>query len=344
MILKRYSKTSEFYSSAKADFFASNETLRSKAVDQNLLYSAQPKRSFCKLCRKALPENLDFSSHGVGYIFCANCNHLNGAFEETSNFIEQLYLSDDGKNYADNYLDTAFEKRAKNIYLPKVDFLISTLPRKIRSMFDIGCGGGFFVYSALYRKFKVKGLDINKTMVQFGNTVIEQTFNCKPLEATDESIFFEKIKETDAEIISAIGVIEHLREPHKFFEAFNESNAKYLYYSVPMFSLSVILENVSPNVFPRQLSGGHTHLFTESSILKMHEIMNISSIGEWRFGTDIMDLYRHLMVNLEANHASNKVVDYLKIGFGHQIDALQSLLDKNHFCSEIHVVAEKNTL
>ena len=34
-------------------------------------------------------------------------------------------------------------------------------------------------------------------------------------------------------------------------------------------------------VFPRQLSGGHTHLYTEESILKMNEIIGIESIAEW---------------------------------------------------------------
>ena len=79
---------------------------------------------------------------------------------------------------------------------------------------------------------------------------------------------FEEIKNSDADVISAIGVIEHLREPHKFFEAFKESKARYIYYSVPMFSLSVALENVSDDIFPRQLSAGHTHLLRKIQLLK----------------------------------------------------------------------------
>ena len=34
--------------------------------------------------------------------------------------------------------------------------------------------------------------------------------------------------------------------------------------SVPLFSLTSIIEHISPKVFPRLLSGAHTHLFTES--------------------------------------------------------------------------------
>ena len=108
-----------------------------------------------------------------------------------------------------------------------------------------------------------------------------------------------------------------------------------------MFSLSAALESVSDDVYPRLLSGGHTHLFTEKSVEEMHKIMDVSPIGEWRFGTDFLDLYRHLIVKLKANSVSQKMIDIIISGFGEKVDALQSILDLNHFCSEIHVVVEK---
>jgi hypothetical protein len=127
----------------------------------------------------------------------------------------------------------------------------------------------------------------------------------------------------------------------KFFEAFRTSEAKYLYYSVPMFSLSVILENVINNVFPRQLSGAHTHLFTEQSLIKMHDLIGVQPLAQWRFGTDAMDLYRHLIVSLQANNSSIKTVDYLSSNLRELVDGLQSVLDRAHFCSEVHCVATK---
>ena len=178
-------------------------------------------------------------------------------------------------------------------------------------------------------------------MVEFGNSQISQHSNQQPLLFVEENDFYEQIIDSNADIVSAIGVIEHLREPQKFFEAFQKSSAQYLYYSVPMFSLSVVLENVFKSVFPRQLSGGHTHLFTESSISKMNNLIGVTSIGEWRFGTDGMDLYRHLLTNLQANQSSQKMIDFLYSGFGEKIDEIQSIFDENHFCSEIHVIASK---
>ena len=108
-----------------------------------------------------------------------------------------------------------------------------------------------------------------------------------------------------------------------------------------MFSLSVVLENIFPNVFPRQLVGDHTHLFTEKSIEELHNKMDVNSLNEWRCGTDIMDLYRAILVNLQSNNSSQKMIEFVNEGFATKIDELQTILDMNHFCSEIHVVATK---
>ena len=109
-----------------------------------------------------------------------------------------------------------------------------------------------------------------------------------------------------------------------------------------MFSNSVYFEVMQQNVFPRQLSGGHTHLFVEESIKKMNSIMRVSSIAEWRFGTDVMDLYRMMMTQLNQNDVSDKFIQLFDEGFNKNIDSLQSIFDESHFCSEIHVVARKN--
>ena len=73
----------------------------------------------------------------------------------------------------------------------------------------------------------------------------------------------------------------------------------------------------------------------------MNKLIGVESIAEWRFGTDAMDLYRHILTNLQANKSSEKMIDFLSDGFGKKIDDIQSIFDKNHFCSEIHLIASK---
>ena len=92
----KYSKFSSFYLKTKQNYFDDNTSLLSNATSSNKLYSSQPIRTTCKLCRENLANEINFYSHGIGYIFCANCSHLNEQFEETQYFVEQLYITNSG--------------------------------------------------------------------------------------------------------------------------------------------------------------------------------------------------------------------------------------------------------
>ena len=340
-IIRKYSKSSSFYIKTKDDFFSQNNSFLKKALSDNELYASQNERKNCKLCNALLGQERDLTNHNVNYVFCRNCNHLNGKHEDTDAFVNSIYLEENGKDYSKNYISEDYMKRTQDVYTPKIDFLKDHFPTNLKKILDVGCGSGFFVLSALQSKIDVIGIDVNKSMIDFGNSSISKINGKKPLEYINEHDFYNYILNTDVDVISLIGVIEHLKNPHNLFESFKKSKCKYIFYSVPMFSFSVILENFFKNVFPRHLSGGHTHLFTEDSLKKMHSILGVEPIAEWRFGTDIMDLFRSTIYSLNENNCSEYVLNNFKDQFLHQIDDLQNTLDKNHFCSEIHVLAGK---
>jgi SAM-dependent methyltransferase len=340
--IRKYSKSSDFYLLTKKIFFNNNDQLLLEALKKNKLYASQPIRKLCKICENLLPSTVDFHSHGIDYVFCVKCSHLNGKFNDSEDFYYQLYTQSGGVEYnSEGYIDSDFHKRAIDIYMPKIDFLISILPPKKYQILDIGCGGGYFVYAALLKNFVAEGIDVSNTSINFGNKQLMHLINSNPLRLESEEGFFDAIKNSNADIISAIGVLEHIRKPQKFFEAFRKSNAQFLYYSVPMFSFSVILENIFKEIFPRQLSVDHTHLFTENSISKMNELIGVRSIAEWRFGTDAIDLYRHSLLSLSKNNSSQKMIDYLNFGLGEIKDELQAVFDRHHFSSEIHCITAK---
>lgn len=339
-----FSKSSKHYLDQKNQFFNENTMSLEKALNYNAVYSKMAKRQTCKICRIQLGTKIDFSSHGIDYIFCRNsdCQHLNGAFEDSEDFIKYVYSSDGESTYGKNYIDEKYDERTISVYKPKLDFLTANIPEKVVKILDVGAGAGHFVYSALRMGHEASGIDLGNEMVQFGNEQIFHRLKLRPLSLVNESDLLEKVRSFDGNVISAIGVIEHLREPERFFSAFRESSTKYLFYSVPMFSLSVFIENSFQSVFPRQLSGGHTHLFTEKSFRKMNDFLGIASIAEWRFGTDILDLFRSLMVLGRQNYSSDFTLARLSDFFLNSTDQLQSVLDKNYFCSEIHVIAQKS--
>jgi SAM-dependent methyltransferase len=339
---RTYSKSSGFYLTAKSDLFEANDRLLSENEAHAARYKRQPRRIHCKLCQQALPVSMDFASHGISYVFCPACDHLNGAHDDTEAFTRGLYIEASGAEYAKDYLDPNYVARAEQIYIPKVDFLLAHLPPAVpQNMLDVGCGSGYFVFAALRAGLKARGVDVNRTMVEFGNAQISRLLGLRPLGFSEESGFLSSMLQADAAVISAIGVIEHLRQPAAFFDAFERSQARFLLYSVPMFSFSAMVEAVFPRVFPRQLSGGHTHLFTERSIDWLHRQRRLSVLAEWRFGTDVMDLYRSLRIELAKHGVSAMVVARLDQDFGMSVDKLQAVLDREHFCSEIHCLVER---
>ncbi len=344
-LVKIYSKPFGKYFQRKETFFLDNEVLLDKTRKINDLFADQPSRFECKLCSSELKKTHDLEQHGVKYIFCDSCNHLNGMNHDTLDFVNAIYIQEGGAEYSKNYVQADFLTRASEIYRPKLEFLMSALKhdgiQAPREILDVGSGSGHFVFESIRSGIPTRGIDVNSEMVRHGNTHIHASLGTMPLELVNEDSFFSRISQTEADVISAIGVIEHLRNPGEFFSAFIQSRATYVFYSVPMFSLSVLLENVFNDVFPRQLGGGHTHLFTEKSISHLNELFQANPISEWRFGTDIMDMIRSLEVTLKRNGSSDKTIEIARKNLLQSADSLQSSLDKNHFCSEIHVVAKK---
>ena len=284
----------------------------------------------------------DFKSHGVTYKFCLGCGHLNGRYSDTEEFFMELYFQENEIEYNSSaYLDEAFDARALEIYLPKVQFLKDSIPSEGFSVLDIGCGAGHFVAACLELGINATGIDVSKTSINFGNQNLSRRLTTCALSYVNNENYIDKILESQSTIISAIGVIEHIQNLPRFFDAIRGSKAEYVYYSVPMASLSVLIENIMPNLFPRQLSADHRHLFTEKSLTKLNQLMRLTPVAEWRFGSDITDLLRSLSLTVQESGMTQTAHDFFMNPLTLMRDELQTTLDQNHFCSEIHVLGRK---
>jgi ubiquinone/menaquinone biosynthesis C-methylase UbiE len=342
-----YSKSASHYMSANSSFFAQNQKLLEKSHADNHVYKAQPLRP-CKLCLSALDEETDFVSHGVGYTFCDKCGHLNGVHDDTEAFSRHLYEEEDGGRYS-HYTDEDFSTRIEYVYQPKIKFLREALknescmglPDKIQVL-DVGCGAGHFVYACLREGIDARGIDVNRKSIDFGNRKISSKFSgISPLTLAQPDDIYSEVVASKADILTAIGVIEHLRAPRRLLEAFRLSKIKYMLFLVPMYSASAIFENLFPNTYPRLLSGGHTHLFTNQSLEWFYEAGALVPVAEWRFGADAMDLYRSILVSLKANGSSERHLRMTEEMFRREIDKIQAVFDKAHICSELHCVVAK---
>jgi hypothetical protein len=93
-------------------------------------------------------------------------------------------------------------------------------------------------------------------------------------------------------------------------------------------------------VFPRHLSGGHTHLYTERSLDWTCAEFGLTRAAEWWFGTDMVDLFRAVTVELERGNAVTDRTGLWTGMFGAAIDDVQLALDQRKLASEVHMLLE----
>ena len=144
-------------------------------------------------------------------------------------------------------------------------------------------------------------------------------------------------------MLSSLAVIEHLHDLNGYIQSVRAADFKYFYYSVPTYGFSVTVENLFETIFPRHLSAGHTHLFTEKSRVLLEKKLGVKPIAEWRFGTDIQDLRRSIEIHLQRKNVSQRFVRRVREELDYVQDELQGVIDRSHLCSQIHVVCEKLT-
>jgi 2-polyprenyl-3-methyl-5-hydroxy-6-metoxy-1,4-benzoquinol methylase len=328
----KYSKSYTNLFSLKKDLYQDNKNYLKNLLKVNELYKKQPKRKNCKNCLKKIGKKI-FFSHGVDYTLCKNCGHLNGIYQDSKDFIRKLYSNNNGKNYYPNYTSD-YIKRIKIIYEPKIHFLKKIIKKKI-NILDIGSGAGQLLKACEIMNINATGYETNQSLVDHGNKFLKKN----KLNYLDLNKSYEQVKTSNANVLTMISVLEHLEDPQKIIDYFKNSNLQYLYICVPLFSLAVLFENVFQNIYPRVLGGAHTHLYTEQSLRHLSKKNNLKILGEWWFGADIPDLFRMIM-----NSSTSYEKDYqniIKKKFLDMCDDLQKTVDKNKFCSQVHMVFKK---
>ena len=204
------------------------------------------------------------------------------------------------------------------------------------TILDVGSGAGHFLKACEQKNIHAEGIEANTKLCKLSQKFLKKN----RLLNVDLDYFENKILNTDKECVSLIGVLEHLTEPHKVFEAFKKSEAQFLFISVPLASFTIFIEHAFKEIFPRHLSGTHTHLFTEQSINFLKKKYNLNIIGEWWFGLDFPDLFRSILVTSKSK--KKKIfTDKLEKYFYKHLNEFQNILDRNKICSEVHLIFKK---
>ncbi len=343
----RFGKSSGALIAHKQDFFDANDALLAEGARIGTIYRAQSRRDVCKCCAGTLGAPI-FSKQSIDYSLCDRCGHLNGGHDDSKAFAAAVYTEDGGANYARTYTaddKEAYHARVTDIYVPKAAFLDEALmgegtaPEAL-SYADFGAGSGHFVAAMRARGWtESRGFEVSDVQAALGNSMIEA--NAILTHTLDQTA--PLARSVDADVVSMVGVLEHLQAPRAMLTALRENpRVRYLFISVPLFSPCVFFEMVFPQVFQRQLSAGHTHLYTEASLDWTCREFGMERCAEWWFGTDIVDLFRSVSVELKRHDALRGVSDKWGALFAPAIDEMQLALDRRKLASEVHMLLRFN--
>ena len=155
----------------KKNFFSENDKYLKNLNKIGNIYKKQTKRENCKACNRNNLIGKKFVNHGITYIQCKSCSHINGMFNDTNKFNKKVY-TDKKLHYANRYNENLklFLNRREKIYTPKAKFLKKNFKSisKIK-VIDIASGSGYFLSALKKVGFKdVKGYEFSKSMVEYG--------------------------------------------------------------------------------------------------------------------------------------------------------------------------------
>ncbi len=339
---RKYGKPLGNILAIKSDFFEHNDEMLKMSAHQADALIIQKKREQCKICHSPIEGDPLYRSQRMEYYLCPVCGHLNSANEDTEDFAERVYLAD---TYENNYSEEdreKYENRLNTIYIPKADFLLESLKEDGLSkeeikLLDDGAGSGYFVGALRKLDVDASGIEISPAQVRFANKMN----GAEVLKQVDSGDIAGILSGTKANVLSFIGVFEHIINLDEIIEAIRKNtNVRYVYLSVPMFSMSCVFEASHQKCYNRHAGGTHTHLFSDESLKYMADSMGFTELKSWKFGSDMMDLYRMLCVSLEQN-GNSRLKDYFAPKFLKMIDELQLTVDKNEFASEIHLILKR---
>lgn len=251
---------------------------------------------------------------------CYNCGAIspNINHENENEFIDSIY---NNQNYTKKaFLDIFknYNYRKKKFGLERYNYTIKrlNLPKNSKVL-DLGCGFGYYLKFLKTKKINSKGIEPAKNIADFCR---------KELKINVHSNKIDDEKDGSYDLITLFDVIEHLKDPIKYFKKINQKLKKNGYcviYTPNIRSLSYSLMGSDQNTM---LPFEHVCFFDKKSIkyLAQKSKFKVNSIET--YGLDIMDyfLYREYR---DKSLYMEKFRDFINI--------TQSIIDQteksNHF-------------
>ena len=337
-----YSKALGDLTKEEASRIQNEEQLYIRQKEANKRLSKAPPRKICILCGSPI-KGREFLHRGVSFITCHQCNHIQTKALPPVGFPDELEGKEQFSKIYPKLEKDQFEDRKNRIYRPKLNWIFNALERsgykKIellnKKWLELGSGSGVFLSS-------LEDMGVNNYVgFEKEETLLERAkaFVVPEKVSISRVSLGEIIRANQADVICSFFVFEHDEKLFELINALKEcKSGTLLCFSVPMFGLSCLLENLAAERYSRSLDAAiHVQTFTDESINYFLLKTGYEKIASWQFGQDALELRRILI----PQSPEPGPYDKLSEKFSSSLDRIQTAIDKSGLSDQCHLIAKK---
>ena len=308
------------------NFFNSIFKYREKIYKKQKKRIKHKKDFICNLCNSKKAKKFLNWKKKYELFHCQKCSSVtpNISHADEIEFVESIYNNNlyDKKTY--NEILKNYSYRKKNFGVERFNYTIKRLKLSPKSkVLDLGCGLGYFLSVLKDKKINYKGLEPAKNLSYYCRKYLKLNVFSTPLEA-------EKNKSYN--LITLFDVLEHLKDPIKYFKLINKKLKKNSYcvcYTPNIHSIGYALMGSDQNTL---LPFEHLCFFDEKSFNYLAKKSGFKVVSVETFGLDITDylLYKEYKDKIDY---TSKLSDFISL--------TQSLIDKTSLSNHFRVTFKK---
>lgn len=257
---------------------------------------------------------------------CQKCSSVspNISHLDETEFVDSIYNNDlyDKKTY--NEILKNYKYRKKNFGIERFNYTVKRLKLNSKSkVLDLGCGLGYFLSVLKDKKINYKGLEPAKNLSYYCRTYLKLNVFSTPL---------EEEKNNSYNLITLFDVLEHLKDPVKYFKIINKklkNNSYCVCYTPNIHSMGYALMGSDQNTL---LPFEHLCFFDKKSFEFLAKKTGFKVVSIETYGLDVTD-YLLLKEFTDKFDYTSKLKEFISL--------TQSLIDKLNLSNHFRVTFKK---
>lgn len=242
------------------------------------------------------------------YLRCVDCLHVFAGFLPSAQFLVDYYSSREiektssGESHQrQTYIVDAETRKTRNhqVELSKAVWAHEASTFRHGDLcIDLGSGSGMFLEAMASLGYETLGIELDPQLARESVSHGIQTLELDFLKNLPSEL-------SQASMISALNVLEHLRDPVGFLSSVStlmkpEATALLEVPRAESVSTLINLRFPESTAYRHLTPPEHLHVFSDSSFETLIDRAGLEVIGEWRFGSDALTLLDSISTTIDA--------------------------------------------